>query len=332
MPDSGEPPYSAVRNLRHNGRPNLALRRNMALNSGTRKAAGAHRIARAPAVLLAAREPLLVHSISTMLEPNGVAVLAADSPEIALRVARLEHPDLILVDNEGYASGGIEVCRQLRHEPHVGPHTPILLASSAHPTRPERLAALRAGAWDVLDKPLDLEETLLRINAYVRPKLVADVAIADALVDPDTGLYNVQGLARVARELGHLAVRQHLALACVVAWAHEPAGGKANGGQGAAARCLRVLRATTRSADVLGRLSPLEFGLVAPATDLEGARRVARRLERAAADLPLEAGEAPIELRIGYDAVTNMAYTPTDALELLGRATARARGPARSAP
>jgi CheY-like chemotaxis protein len=304
----------------------------MAIASVSRNTTGPHRLARAPAVLLAAREPLLVRSIATMLETNGVALLAADSPDVALRVARLEHPDLILVDNEGYGNGGIEACRQFRHEPHVGPHTPILLAATAHPTRPERLAALRAGAWDVLDKPLDPEETLLRINAYVRPKLVADVAIAEALVDSDTGLYNVQGLARLARELGHLAVRQHLALACVVAWAHEAAGGEANGRQGAAARCTRVLRAVTRSADVLGRLAPLEFGLVAPATDLEGARRLARRLERAAADLPREEGEAPIELRVGYDAVTNMAYTPTDALELLGRAAARARGAAGTAP
>ena len=295
---------------------------------------------RAPAVLLAAREASLVRALATMLEPNGVALLPADAPDVALRVARLEHPDLILVDGDGLSGGGIEICRQLRHEPHVGPHTPILLVAATHPTRPERLAALRAGAWDVLDKPLDPEETLLRINAYVRPKLAADVAAADALVDPDTGLYNVQGLARLARELGHLAVRQHLALACVTVWARpadEPATparvwSQSDAAEGALMRCVRLLRSSTRSADVLGRLAPFEFGVVAPATDLEGARHLARRLERAATELPSEEGETSVALRIGYDAVTNMAYTPTDALELLGRATARARGSGDRAP
>ena len=160
----------------------------MALDSLAYNPARAHRTARAPAVLLAAREPTLIRTMTAMLERNGVALLRADSADVALRVARLEHPDLIVVDADGPSANGIEVCRQLRHEPHIGPHTPILITATARPSRPERLAALRAGAWDVLDKPLDPEETLLRINAYVRPKLVADVAMAEGLVDADTGL------------------------------------------------------------------------------------------------------------------------------------------------
>src|SRR3989449_2369729 len=41
-----------------------------------------------------------------------------------------------------------------------------------------------------------------KIGAYVRAKLDADRARAEGLLDPMTGLYNRQGLARRARELG----------------------------------------------------------------------------------------------------------------------------------
>src|SRR3989454_134917 len=68
---------------------------------------------------------------------------------------------------------------------------------------------------DLIAPPHDADEILLKVQAYVRAKLDADRARAEGLLDPLSGLYNPQGLARRARELGSHAFREHGALACV---------------------------------------------------------------------------------------------------------------------
>src|SRR5207244_9727385 len=91
-----------------------------------------------------------------------------------------------------------------------------LLSLPDSATRADRLAALRAGAWECIAPPHDADEILLKIGAYVHAKLDADRARADGLLDAATRLYNRQGLARRARELAAQAYRDHGALACVV--------------------------------------------------------------------------------------------------------------------
>src|SRR3989449_2198323 len=60
----------------------------------------------------------------------------------------------------------------------------------------------------------------------VQARRDADQARAGGLLDPVTGLYNRQGLARRARELGSQAFREHGPLACIVlALDVEPPGG-----------------------------------------------------------------------------------------------------------
>lgn len=267
-----------------------------------------------PTVLLVGDEPEFARWLRGVLEPNGIALVGPSTAADALRDSRGGEPDLILVDADPPMAPAVEACRQLRAEPAVGPHTPILLAMSVTPSRDERLAALRAGVWDVLGKPLDPDETLLKINAYTRPKIVADAAMAETLVDPETGLYNLQGLARRLREVGALAARERAPLACLVVGAEPTVPERA------LARWVRILQATARSADVLGRLGPGEFAVVAPATGPDSVLRLARRLERALGELPRERDEPRVQVRVGYHAVENMAYAPINTIELLGRA------------
>src|SRR2546422_4566662 len=55
-----------------------------------------------------------------------------------------------------------------RADPRVSSSTPILLTIRDAATREQRLAALRAGAWECIAPPHDAEEILLKIGAYVR--------------------------------------------------------------------------------------------------------------------------------------------------------------------
>src|SRR5256885_21692 len=155
-----------------------------------------------PLVLLAGDHPDDTNWLRNLLEPAGYAVLREPSGRYALERARGTEPDVIIVDAELPDMAGVELCRLLRADPRVSSSTPLLLAFREHASRDQRTAALRAGAWECIAPPHEADEILLKIGAYVRAKLDADRARAEGLLDPITGLYNRQGLARRRRPGG----------------------------------------------------------------------------------------------------------------------------------
>src|SRR5437879_4773151 len=284
-----------------------------------------------PLVLLAGDHPDDTNWLRNLLEPAGYAVLREPSGRYALERARGTEPDVVIVDAELPDMAGVELCRLLRADPRVSSSTPLLLAFREHASREQRTAALRAGAWECIAPPHEADEILLKIGAYVRAKLDADRARAEGLLDPATGLYNRQGLARRAREIGSQAFRDHGALACVVLALDVEVGTRGVGDDvaaGTVGRTVSTLQAAARRSDVIGRLGPVEFAVLAPATDGTGARRLAERLagslQKAAID-PAAPTTAGVRVRCGYDAVANVGYAPIEPVELLVRASAALR-------
>ncbi|MGH7700096.1 MAG: hypothetical protein ACREMJ_06210, partial [Gemmatimonadales bacterium] len=212
---------------------------------------------------------------------------------------------------------GIDACRALQTDVRIGHRVPILLLGPDTPSPEQRVAALRAGAWGFLPyprKPADLSVTL---ETYVQAKRNIEVALAEGLLDPTTGLHTRPALARRARELGALMSRVHGALACVVL--------RLENGDGDA-RTGNLLLRTARVSDVVGKLSPRELVVLAPGTDRAGAVKLAVRAGNALRVVlgagPAGAGAA---LRAGYDAVGNLTYSPIDPVELLTRTAAAVR-------
>lgn len=260
--------------------------------------------------------------LRVLLEGGGYAVLQERTGQHGLERAGTTEPDVILVDAELPDMAGVELCRMLRADPRVSSSTPILLTIPDAATRVQRLAALRAGAWECIAPPHDADEILLKIGAYVHAKLDADRARAGGLLDQVTGLYNRQGLARRARELGSQAFREHGPLACIVlALDVEPPGGVNLG------RSVQAIKAAARLSDVIGRLGATELAVLAPGTDAEGARRLAERLARSVSAATIAPAGAPaaVRMRCGYEAVANVGYAPIEPVDLLVRAAAAVR-------
>jgi diguanylate cyclase (GGDEF)-like protein len=190
---------------------------------------------------------------------------------------------------------------------------------------------LRAGGWDCIPGPPDPEELLLKADTYVRSKLDADRAMSQGLVDPVTGLYNRQGFARRAREMGAHAFRSHDSLACVALSLdfetedeHAPSPEEL---RPTIVRCGQALQAIGRPSDPIGRLATNEFAVLAPATDAKGAEKMAERLTKALQEATENAGLCArvTDVSAGYEAVTNLAYAPIGPVELLARATGAMR-------
>lgn len=287
---------------------------------------------RPPMILIANDQEWSARSLETVLGPSGYAVLRAYTGRQALELARTTHPDLVLLDERMPDLRGTDVCRMLRDDPHFGPHTPVVIVTADLVGREQHLAALRAGAWDCIGEPLDTEALLLRIGTWVRAKREVDRVRDQSLLDPATGLYNMRGLARRAREMGAEAYRSRGALACV-ALAPE-AGTPASDAmvmeelaEQLAEHLGGVIRQAGRASDVIGRLGRNEFAIIAPATQAPGVLRLVERLQERVESAPFGVGQSSrgVRLSAGYYAVDDYAESTVDAVEMLLRAAAALR-------
>jgi PleD family two-component response regulator len=258
------------------------------------------------------------HSLTRTLGGHGYSVVRAPSGTLAIEWARDLRPDVIILEADLPDMSGIDACRTLHSDVRIGRNVPILLLAPGKPSPEQRVAALRAGAWDFLQHPGDVDELTLKLQTYVQAKRNIDDALADGLVDPTTGLHSRPGLARRTRELAALMARTHGALACVVFDLNaDPADPRAG----------TLVAQTARVSDVVGALSTSEFAVLAPGTDAAGALTLARRISGSLRQPP-EDNHPPVvgpSLRVGYHAVANLKYAPIDPAEFLARATTAVR-------
>jgi len=289
-------------------------------------------VSRTPQVLVvSARE----HPAAVALEEHGYIVLRARAGAVALTKARQASPDALLLD--GAALPDMEVldlARKLHQAVVPAPDTPIFIIAPSPPTVPQHRAALRAGVCEFLLEPLDGDQ----LAAKLARRLLLRDATAGAAVDPATGLYDVQGLARCARDLTRRAFNHRAPLACVVL-APEVVDADPADAAATQARVAKALKESGRQSDAFGRIGPNEFAIIAPGSDAQGAMTLAARLLQAVEGVTGEPGDpAPrVRLHAGYDAVPNARYAPLGPEDLLARAVralrrARASGASIGAP
>ena len=286
---------------------------------------------RPPLVLIANDQEWAARSLESILGPNGYAVLRAYTGRQALDYARSALPDAVILDSRMSDLDGADVCRTLRNDPRFGNAVPVFITTSGPADRAQALAAFEAGAWEFFSEPLDGEIILRKLENYVRAKREIDRVRDESLLDQPTGLYNMRGLARRAREIAAEAVRHRNPLACVAfsteveVTAGEPA--RADDAAQVAAHLGAMFRRSGRTSDVIGRLGQNEFAIIAPATEASGARRLVERFQETLAATPLSVDGSPrtLKLRAGYYAVPDFSEAAVDAVEMLLRAATALR-------
>jgi len=289
---------------------------------------------RPPVVLIVDDQEWSTRSLESVLAPNGYAVMRAYTAKKGLERALAQPPDLLFVSNSLPNGDSLSICRALRKSPNFAASIPILVTSPERPSREQRLSTMESGAWEFISYPIDAQELLLRLGAYVSAKFELDSAQDRCLLDEPTGLYNLRGLEQRARELRSQAYREHQAMACVVfAPARSPEANDTTEPvhdeevQAAASMLGRALRKMGRTSDAIGRLGKYEFAILAPSTDALGAaklaERIAQEIRNGSQDTPTS--ESSLSLHAGYDAVANMRETPIEARDLLLHATTALR-------
>lgn len=133
-------------------------------------------------VLVVEDEPGIAFALEADLRTEGYDVVLVTRGDDALRVARAERFDLILLDVMLPGNDGFDVCRHLRRG---GLKTPIILLT-AKSQEAEKVMGLELGADDYVTKPFSPRELRARIRARLRDTggSMPDVfAFGDAEVD-----------------------------------------------------------------------------------------------------------------------------------------------------
>jgi len=135
-------------------------------------------------LLVVEDDPAILRGLTDNLRLESYHVVPAADGEAALRLAREQQFDLLLVDVMLPKLDGFELCRRLRSE---GSTTPILMLTSRG-DEIDRVHGLDLGADDYVTKPFSLRELLARIRALLRrahpPTQLPDEArFDDVIVD-----------------------------------------------------------------------------------------------------------------------------------------------------
>jgi DNA-binding response OmpR family regulator len=121
-------------------------------------------------------EPRIRELVALHLSLEGLTCVEAGDGDEALRLARAEHFDLIVLDLMLPGLDGVTVCRAIRREsPNAA--APILMLT-ARSEESDKVLGLESGADDYLTKPFGIRELVARARALLRRAGIARVAQA----------------------------------------------------------------------------------------------------------------------------------------------------------
>ena len=198
----------------------------------------------APSILIVDDQPINVQLLKRKLEREGLQVIPAYSGVEALDLVSKNKPDLILLDVMMPDMDGIEVCRRLQDSADTR-SIPIIFVT-ARTSKDGKIEGLSVGAVDYITKPIDLDETLARVQTQLRFLAINRemIALQRRLVDARRAATIGAVTQGIAHNLNNLlgVVIGHLDL--VKAYADKPEQVKKNAAQidNAIARIVSIIK------------------------------------------------------------------------------------------
>ncbi|WP_027399563.1 response regulator transcription factor [Anaerovorax odorimutans] len=115
-------------------------------------------------ILVIEDEPNIRELVLYNLTQNSYEGIFAEDGETGLALARMEKPDLILLDIMLPEKNGYDICKELRAE---GNKTPIIMLTAKN-EEIDKVLGLEFGADDYISKPFGVRELMARIKAVLR--------------------------------------------------------------------------------------------------------------------------------------------------------------------
>jgi len=254
-----------------------------------------------PRILLAEDDTEEREAVEAGLEADYEVVSVVDGHQ-ALASARLDVPDLVMLDLRLPGLDGLGVLDALRGDIATSEVPVILLSGQADDAT--RVRALDLGAADFIQKPISLGELRARMERTLRHTRRQTHLRALAQTDVLTGLANLRAFRERLDDEVRRARRYGTALTCIMADMDHLKPVNDAFGHGAGDRAIAtvadVLRSQLRATDLGARYGGDEFVLLLPHTGASDGRILAERLCARLATTDLAIGDRKVSVRTSF--------------------------------
>ncbi len=146
-------------------------------------------------ILLLDDDPKVLASLSILLENFDYLVLKTPNPTEALSMIDFEPVDLVILDLVMPSVDGLTVLKKILEKK---PSLPVIILSG-HGTIAKAVEATKLGAFDFLEKPIEIEKINITIeNALARYRLERE---KQSLLEQAKGKYQMVGVSPALREV-----------------------------------------------------------------------------------------------------------------------------------
>ena len=248
-------------------------------------------------ILIVDDVPENLQILALMLKDQGYSVRPVSSGRMALKTAKANPPDLILLDITMPEMNGYEVCTALKSQPETSAIPVIFL--SAMESEQEQAYGMQLGAVDFITKPFSLPGIKAKIKQHLNGQIGASEPPVDVWQDDLTRIANRKRFNEL------------LAMALVEAKAAERPlsmllididcfkNYNADYGNLAGDNCLwkisQILQKNMpRQQDVVARWGSDEFACILPNTDRQQAVAIGEKLRQAVAAMAITHGSSAV--------------------------------------
>ena len=243
-----------------------------------------------PKLLVVDDQPTNVRALHQLFRVE-CDVFMANSGEQAIDMCRSQLPDLVLLDVVMDDINGHEVCRRLKADP-LTADIPIIFIT-AKGEEDDEAFGLELGAVDFISKPINPVIVRARVKTHLTLKLQGDYLRSLAMLDGLTGIPNRRKFESALIAAWAHACRDSLPLSLVMIDVDFFKRYNDRYGHQEGDTCLRRVAmalsgSLNRPYDLVARYGGEEFACILPGADLDGAVRIAQRMQDAVAALGIE--------------------------------------------
>ncbi len=258
-------------------------------------------------VLLADDSKVIRTSAARILGEEFDVLLAVDGQDAWDQIAQQNDISAVFTDIGMPYVDGLALLAKIRGHAEEGISSLPVIIVTGDETDQAREDALARGATDFITKPFNRIDLLARARSHASAQRERRELAAYTTIDRLTRLGNEQHFHDKLNEARSFAVRHAQPLSVLRLHIDDLKGVVKQIGKDTFLRRMRelgaVIKACIRNEDTAARTEAVHFGIISPVCDVEGARKLARRIQATVAAAGKRAGwEVPLTLSIGITA------------------------------